>query len=334
MLNRTSLGAGVALLGLLATGMVSAEEIKTHPTKDAVAIVNGVSIEKRELDNELLRVQKLILGAGRPLTCNQIAAVQKDVLESIMRRQVLFQESRKAGIKPDDASIKADLAGLRRQFATDADYQAELARRNMTEDALRAELELNNVVQQYVEKQFAPKAVVADSELVAFYEGHIENFKQPLQVRASHILIHLDPSWDDARKQEARLKAEKILKSLKSGKDFSALAREQSDGPTRTSGGELGLIKTGSLDKALEKVVFSLKPGEISDVVETSYGFHLFKVGERKPETVVAFDSVKEQIRKHLVQEKAGQEAEVQAKKLLEKAKVEILPTDEAASGK
>ncbi|NTW35787.1 MAG: hypothetical protein HGB17_06600, partial [Syntrophobacteraceae bacterium] len=140
--------------------------------------------------------------------------------------------------------------------------------------------------------------------------------------------------WDDARKQEARRKAEQLVKSLKKGQDFAALAREQSDGPTRTSGGDLGYIRPGQLEGPLENAVSKLKAGETSDIIETTYGFHLFKVFDRKLETILAYDVVQEQIRQHLVQEKARQEADLYAKNLREKAVVEILLREEVSTAK
>ncbi len=279
-------------------------------------------------------IQKTMLNSGKPLTVNQVASVQKEVLESMIRREILYQESRKSGIKINQTAVNKELVDLRKQFASDAEYKNELARRNLSEDTLRQRLERNLAVQQYIEQQYAGKIVVADHDMVAYYEKRLDLFRQPLQVRASHILVQSDPSWDEPRGQEARKKAEQILKNIKKGQDFAAIAREQSDGPTRTSGGDLGYIKWGQLDKQLDDAVFSLKPGETSGIVETAYGFHIFQVKDRKPETVQAFDTVKERIRQYLQMEKAKQEADLQARTLRGKAAVEILVTEDNSQAK
>jgi peptidyl-prolyl cis-trans isomerase C len=299
---------------------------------DRVAVVNGVAIGRHEFEEEVFALQKALLGRGRPLTCGQVTALQTEVLESMVRRELLYQDGRKEGIKPDTVVVGKEIAALKQQFLTEADYASELGRRSLTGDALRSQLERNSVLQQYVDRRFGAKVSVADADMVAYYESNIGLFKQPLQLRVSHILIQSDPKWDDPRKQEARKKAEQVLKNLKKGQDFAALAREQSDGPTRTSGGDLGYIRSGQLEGPLENAVFRLKAGETSDIIETPYGFHLFKVFDRKPETILAYDAVKEQIRQHLVQEKARQDAELHAKTLREKASVEILLHDEVSN--
>ncbi|RJR22821.1 MAG: hypothetical protein C4581_00500 [Nitrospiraceae bacterium] len=310
-----------------------AEDAKPQPVNKA-AMVNGAPIEKVEFDEAVLKIQRALLEFGRPLTTRQVEAVQVDVLESLVRLEILNQESRKAGIKPDENSVNKGINALMQQFPSVTEFRNQLSRKNMSEDILRARLERNSAVQQFIERRFAAKVAVTDSEMMNYYEGRLDLFKQPLQVRASHILIHLDPKLEDSRKQEARKKADQIMKKLKAGQDFAALAREQSDGPTRTDGGDIGYVRTGQLEKELEAVVFSLKPGETSDVVETGYGFHIFKVSERKPETILAYDSVKDQIRQSLVEEKAKQEADLYAKSLRGKASVEILLKDEISTAK
>ncbi len=307
---------------------------KKAETADKVALVNGAPIDKAEFDGEVLRIQKALLGFGKPLTCNQISAVHTDVLESLIRRELIYQESKKAGIKPDEEAVDREIKALRNQFSNENDYRNELSRRNITEDMLRQRLQKNSAIQQYIERQYASTVTVTDSEMVSYYENQLDVFKQPLQVRVSHILVQSDPSWDASRKRDARKKVEEILNDLKKNRDFAALAREHSDGPTRTNGGDLGYIRPGQLDKQFESKVFALKVGEVSDIIETDNGFHLFKVVEKKPETILAYEDVKEKIRQFLFEEKAKQEADRQAKVLREKADVRILLSEEVTSAK
>jgi peptidyl-prolyl cis-trans isomerase C len=310
------------------------ETKKAEPAADRVAVVNGVPIERGEFDKEVYLIQKSLVSLGKPLTCSQVAQIRSEVLESMIRREILYQDSRKAGIKPDETAITKEIFALRQQFPSDAEYRNELSRRNLTEEALRSQLERNSALQQYVDRKFSSKVVVTDEDMVRYYESNLDLFKQPLQARVSHILVQVDPKWDDQRKQEVRRKAEQILRNLKKGQDFAALAREQSDGPTRANGGDLGYIRKGQLDAQLENAVFKLKPGETSDIIETSYGFHIFRMSDWKPETILAYETVKDQIRQRLSQEKARQDADVYAKSLREKASVEIFLSEETGAAK
>lgn len=335
LIRNSRLRMMVIMMGFLVmVHPVHAEVKKPQPADDKVALVNGATINRGEFDGEVLTIQKVLLGRGKPLTPNQIASVRTEVIEGMIRRELLYQESRKSGIKPDENAVNVELKALKQQFTSETDYKNELSRRHISEEILRTRLERNSSVQQYIERQFAAKTEVSDNDLVAYYEGHLDLFKQPFQVRASHIMVRWDPSGEALRKEEARRKIDQILKNLKKGQEFGALAREQSDGPTRTNGGDLGYIKIGQLEKQLESAVFSLKPGEHSEVIETGNGFHLFKVIERKPETILAYDAVKDQIRQLLRQEKGKQEADLYAKTLRAKANVEMLEKEEIITAK
>lgn len=322
------------MIGFLSSGLPSHGEVKKPDTGDKVAIVNGSPIDKWELDGEVLRVQKAILGFGKPLTCSQISAVQTDVLESLIRREVLYQESQKSGVKPDEEFVNKEIKALREQFSDEREYKNELSRRNISEETLLMRLRKNSAIQQYVEKQYASKITVTDDEMIAYYENRLDIFKQPLQVRVSHILVQTDPKWDASRKQEARKKIEQVMSNLKKKQDFAALAREYSDGPTRTNGGELGYIRAGQLEKQFESKVFALNTGDITDIIETDTGFHIFKVTDKKPETILAYEDVKDKIRQFIFEEKAKQEADRQAKTLRDKANVKILLSEDITSAK
>lgn len=324
-LRKVYCGLTMALMFIVAAAMpVFGDNSGKMSTEKRAAVVNGAAIMKDEVDGEVLLLQRSILAAGKPLDCEQIAAIQKEVIESMIRREILYQESRKAGVRADRDTVNKELDAVKKQFPSDADYVNELKRKNLNEETLRERLEKNLAVQQYVDKQFTSAVTVTDSDIISYYQGNMGLFTQPLQVRASHILIKTEPGWDESRKKDARRKADEILKDLKKGKDFASIAKEQSDGPTKMNGGDLGYLRTGQLEKQLETVVFDLKSGEMSDVVETDYGFHLFKVTDKKPATVLPFENVKEKIREFLRDEKAKQEAYLHAKKLREKAAVEI----------
>ena len=324
--------AGFVLVILYAAVPVFGEESSGgQQAPEKAATVNGVAIDRGELDGEIFAVQKALLGYGKPLTAGQVSSIQTEVLESMIRREILYQESRKSGIKPDENAVNKELKALKDQFPNETEFKNELVRRHVSEEILRFRLERNSAVQQYIDRNFATRITIADSEMVTYYEGHLDAFKQPPQACAGHIFVRTDPKGGATQREEGRKKAEQILGKLKKGQDFAELAREYSDGPTRTSGGDLGCLRPGQLDKEFESLVFGLKPGNITDVIDTEHGFHIFKVTDKKAETILAYESVKEKIRLLLVAEKARQEADLQARKLREQADVQILVQDKSS---
>ena len=317
-----------ALLAVILPAMVLSVQAEDGPkAADKVAVVNGVNIERVEFEGEMLTFERNILQFGKPLTCKQLETVEKEVLESMVRRELLYQDAHNAGVKPDEKAVDKELNALKDQFPDETAYKNELSKRNMTVELLRAQLVRNSAVQQYIERQFAAKAAVTDNDMVAYYEGHMNLFSQPEQIRVSHIFIQRDPKSDEPHKQEARRKADQIMNDLKKGKDFAALAKEYSD-DQRANGGDLGYLKMGQLEKRFESPVFALNSGETTGIIEADNGFHIFKVTDKKAATVLAYEDVKEKIRAFLREEKAKQEADLYARKLVEKAKVERFPIE------
>ncbi len=151
---------------------------------------------------------------------------------------------------------------------------------------------------------------VDDGELQRYYDKHKADFMQPEQRQARQILIRVSPTASKAVRTAARKKIEAIQTKLKTGADFATLARKDSqDKSTAAQGGELGWFTKGTLATDLDKAAFSMKPGQISDIVETPFGYHLIQLEGIKPAAAKPFAEVKDKIRNDLVQSKARDEA-------------------------
>lgn len=185
---------------------------------------------------------------------------------------------------------------------------------------------------EYLKKEVASKITVSDDDMKLYYDGHKDEFKTPETVRARHILVRVDTSASESDKKKAKEKAEDILKKIKSGEDFVKLASEMSDDPgSKSKGGDLGFFSRGRMIKPFEDAAFSLKPGEVSDVIETQFGYHIIKVEEKKDEAIETFDAVKERINQKLLQDQIKSKVTDFIEKAMKDAKVEMHP--EAITG-
>jgi peptidyl-prolyl cis-trans isomerase C len=135
---------------------------------------------------------------------------------------------------------------------------------NLTEADLRFQFERDLAIRKLLDDQIGGKITVSEKESRAYYDSNLESFKKPEQVRASHILIKVDPGADEAKKAEARTKIESLQAKLKKGEDFGALAKEYSEGPSGPKGGDLGFFGRGQMVKPFEEAAFSMKPGQVS----------------------------------------------------------------------
>ena len=310
----------LALLLLASPTLLAGQK---EPSKDTVAVVNGVEISRADFDAEISRARQQFAGLGQPMSTARLSKIKKDVLESLIGRELLYQTSQKHGIKVDEATINNQLAMQKKRFPSETEFNKVLSKNNLSEAAMRVQLERNMAIKEFIDKQFVQNVTISDKESKAYYESKPEYFKQPEQVQASHILIKIDSEADESQKAQARKKIEKIQKRLQKGEDFAALAKEFSQCPSKAKGGDLGYFQRGQMVPAFEQVAFALKPGAVSDIVETRFGYHLIKVIGKKPETTIPYKDVKDKLEQHLKREKIQKEVTLYVEKLKEKAKVE-----------
>jgi peptidyl-prolyl cis-trans isomerase D len=148
---------------------------------------------------------------------------------------------------------------------------------------------------------------VSDREIERYYQQNSTRYQTEDQVAASHILFKTGPDKDE---EAVRKKAEAVLAQAKAGADFAELAREHSEDTSAENGGDLGLFGRGQMVPEFETAAFALQEGEVSDLVRSTYGFHIIKLTGRQPAFTRSLDSVKEEIRSTLTQDKARQAME------------------------
>ncbi len=304
-----------------------------EPSKDTVAVVNGVEISRADFDAVISQARQQFARTGQPISGTRLSEIKKDVLENLIGRELLYQTSQKHGIKVDEAAINNQLtnqlAMLKKRFPSEAEFNKVLSKNNLSGAGIKAQLERNMAIKEFIDKQFVQKVTISDKESKAYYESNPEYFKQPEQVQASHILIKIDSEADESQKAQARKKIEKIQKRLQKGEDFASLAKEFSQCPSNAKGGDLGYFQRGQMVPPFEQVAFALKPGAVSDIVETRFGYHLIKVIDKKAGATIPYKDVKDKLEQHLKQEKIQKEVTLYVEKLKEKAKVEKFSTDD-----
>lgn len=160
----------------------------------------------------------------------------------------------------------------------------------------------------FTPKALAAKVDVSDEEIRSFYEANARQyFTSPERVHLRHILFKAAEDADERLVEEARVKAENVIADLGKGKDFAALARSRSEGPTGSQGGDLGWVGRGEMVPAFEEAAFALEAGEVSAPVRTPFGWHVIKAEAREAATVKPLVDVKKEIRDLLAEEKGGE---------------------------
>ena len=157
---------------------------------------------------------------------------------------------------------------------------------------------------------------ISEEQLQEYYEANPEEFEKPKTVQARHILFRTNGNDDADAVENIRKRAAEVLKLAKEGKDFAELAGRYSEGPSKDSGGYLGVFRKEDMLTSFSEKAFSMKPGEISDPVLTRLGWHLIKVEDVNEETTVSFKDAKPLIRKKKIEETAANLAYDEAEKV------------------
>jgi len=187
--------------------------------------------------------------------------------------------------------------------------------------------------------KIAANTTVTDQDLQTYYDQHRDEFRVPEQVKVAHILIKTPLPAPGAKEDEkaiadARAKAEDVLKQVKAGGDFAKLAEQYSDDPgSAKSGGELGWIGRGRTVPEFEKAAFSLGKGQTSDLVKSSYGFHIIRVEDKQQAHLKTPAEVKGEIEAKVKQQKTAHATEVAANTILGKARTDGFDAAAAARG-
>jgi len=305
--------------------MVSAEDTPT--SEDNVATVNGSVITKVDFDREMERIERQVSGGGKNLDDSQRMKIKADVLENLIDAELLYQESQKAGIEVEDAAVDEHLEKIKKRFPSETEFSNALLEMNLSETDIRSDFRRGKAIEQLIDGHVTQKINVTDEDAKEYYDNNLDLFKQPEQVRASHILIKADSDATESENEQSSKEIEAIQQKLQEGADFAALAREFSQGPSGANGGDLGYFSRGQMIKPFEEAAFSLKPGEVSDIVKTRFGYHLIKVVDRKAESTTPYDDVVDKLKEYLKQKRIQEEVLLYIDKLKSKANVTRLLT-------
>ena len=158
---------------------------------------------------------------------------------------------------------------------------------------------------RFVPQDYLAEVEVTDQEIEEFYQLHQDDYLEPKKVHARHILFRISEKAKTAEIQEILDRAKKVLDLARKGDNFAELARKYSDDSTASKGGDLGYFKSGDMVKPFADSAFSLKKGEISDLVRTRFGVHIIKVEDIKEEAVKPLAAVKDTVRQSLKEERS-----------------------------
>lgn len=313
--------AAVFFALISATTAIAADVTPTGKAAD----VNGEAILYTDFERQLSMFKKQVMrGQAGQLPDALMQRLKDQVIQKMIGDELLYQQAVKKEITVDAKTIDNEMARIRGQFSNENQYRAQLKASGHTEENLKKQIRRQATISQLIRKEIVPNVKVQQEDAKKYFENNAEKFRRPERVRARHILMKTEQGDSEEKKAEKRKILKGLHKRILAGEDFSALAKEHSQGPSNVRGGDLGYFTRGRMVKPFDEVAFKLAPNEVSDIVETEFGYHLIKVEDHQPESNPSFEEVQPKIMSILFSEQLQKKLEPYVLNLREKAKVKI----------
>lgn len=249
--------------------------------------INGTLVPAEVFEQEFEALKEHFQSRGEAVCCDRDAEVREYAKDNVVNRVLLEQASIAQGGPIDEAEVRRKFDGVVAEHGgTDAFYDNTGFTRG-DESAILEKLRSNMLVDRLLASEGETDQEATSAEIAAYYEKNQERFLSPEEVRVSQLFI--EPSSHEAAR-EAYLALREVREQLLNGKDFTLAAREHGTDESRDI--DLGFMKQGDTMPEIEAIVFSMRIGEISPIVATHYGFHLFTVTEKKERTPIPSDQI------------------------------------------
>lgn len=265
------------------------EQVRPKTDANAVATINGEVVTKAEFEVELSRELQAMEGVP-PRTPEQTEPFKQALLETLIERAVLLQAAKTAQVSVTPDEVDRRVLALASEYPAES-FDAALAQGQTTRTELERKTREQLIIEKLFDKEVYARVAVTEDAIRRYFDEHTAEFTEPEKVRAAQIVVK---GLDDAKKLQQQLWA---------GKKFPDLARRYSLGPEARVGGDLGWFPRGVMPGQFDEQVFKLPVGQVSEVVSTDYGFHLFKVMEKKPARKRELAEVRGAIEKKLLTE-------------------------------
>ena len=239
------------------------------------------------------------------LSSDQLSKASAQVRKEYELEDRVLQSPEAAGVIVTEQQINDAVHQIRQRFNDEESFIAELEQNGLDLESLRSALLRQCKVENVLESVAAKAATVSDVEVDIFYHMHPEKFRSPEQRGARHILITINNDYPENSRENAFQRIREIADKLKNKPHkFAELAMKHSECPTALQGGELGIFPRGQLFPEIDEVLFALKEGQTSDIVETEVGFHIVRCDKIHNSKTISLKQARPKIRQ-LMQERS-----------------------------
>jgi parvulin-like peptidyl-prolyl isomerase len=310
-------------LALTTACLCTARSSVAAANDDVLAVVNGTQITRQDLAQEMSLLDAEMRLRNTALSPRRLARLKRQLLDNLIKRELLYQQAQQKNIQIQSPWVNRAISDLKDELKSKSiGYNDYLNSTHLSEEALKNRIRKGLIIRRLLRRDVIRQVKVSEAEMQAFYRDHPEYFHRREQVRVRQIMVAFDDKGDAADRGEALLRIQKIQDKIKQGGNFAALALDYSEDNRRTRGGDLGYLQRDQMLKPFADAAFSLKPGQVSDIVETRLGYHLIKMVDRIPSSQMAYRNVRSKIERTLRRIKENRAADAYLAKLKRQATI------------
>jgi len=291
----------VILTAISACGALSFAEVV-----DKIAIVVN---DEMITDGEIQRViqpiyEKYKTMYSGPKLIEKLEEMKQKIAEQMIDDKLILCEAKRLNVEVDEKEIDKKVDDVIKRMGSRDLFERGLAQQHLTTKDLRMKYKEQLITKKLVDQKIGSRIMITPVEIANYYSKNSAEFTQPEEVKLWNIFI---PLKDTADAQKSASLAKDISKRLKEGCDFAGLAKLYSQGPNASEGGPMGYVRRGYLLPEIDKVVFNMKDGEISGIVQTGVGYHIFKVEERRLARTLSIAEAKRDIEEAIFRQKVSE---------------------------
>lgn len=309
-------------IALVAASLCGLHTPTSMAEEDVLAVVNETKITRQDLEQEALLLEAEMRHRNTVLSKRKLDRLKRQLVENLIERELLYQRAQQKKIEIRNRWVDRAMIDLKRDLKAKSGYTAYLEDAKINESQLKTRIRKGLIVRRLLRRDVIRQIKVSESEMQAFYKGHPEYFQRREQVRVRQIMIAFDRKNERSGRGEALLRIQTIQDKLVQGGNFAALALDYSEDNSRTSGGDLGYLQRDQMIAAFADAAFSLKPGQVSDIVETHLGYHLIQMVDRIPSSQMAYRNARTKIERTLRRNKEKKATDTYLAKLKRQASI------------
>jgi len=254
----------------------------------------------------------------------KIDDLRKTVIDQAIETKLILQVAKAQKVKADEKDIDTRMEVVKKRFPSEDTFLQALTARGLTMREYRNQVAEQVLVQATIKQVLDPEIRVSDNEIQTYYDSHPDEFITEPQIQLAQIFLKIPSGSTLEEIDQLRQKAEQLRILIEDGVDFSELARKYSEGPYRDKGGMVGLVGSKDILPELKDIAMSLKAGEVSPVIQTSYGLHILKVIETIPARKVTLKEATPNIEERLSETKRNEKYKTWIKKLRQDAFIDV----------